>query len=122
LNAVKAQKLPGVANPLRMASAERVREATGSEPGSIGPVGFSGKLYVDHAAAHLADFVCGANEKDVHYTGTNWGRDLPEPASVDIRNVVKPAIPAPAARARWKLPAASKWAIFSSWASSTARP
>ena len=70
-----------------MASAERVREATGCEPGSIGPVGFAGKLYADHAAAHLADFVCGANEKDVHLTGVNWGRDLPEPRSHDIRNV-----------------------------------
>jgi prolyl-tRNA synthetase len=87
LNAIKAQKLPGVANPLRMASAERVREASGCEPGSIGPIGFAGRLYVDHAAAQLADFVCGANEKDVHYTGANWGRDLPEPHSVDIRNV-----------------------------------
>ncbi len=72
---------------LRMASAERVREATGCEPGSIGPIGFAGKIYVDHAAAHLADFVCGANEKDVHFTGVNWGRDLPEPRSYDIRNV-----------------------------------
>jgi prolyl-tRNA synthetase len=89
LNAIKAQKLPGVANPLRMAEAARVREATGCEPGSIGPVGYPGKLYVDHAAAALADFASGANEKDVHYTGTNWGRDLPEPTSHDIRNVVK---------------------------------
>jgi prolyl-tRNA synthetase len=89
LNAVKAQKLPGVASPLRMASAERVREATGCDPGSIGPVGFAGTLYVDHAAAHLADFVCGANERDVHFTGVNWVRDLPEPASHDIRNVQK---------------------------------
>jgi prolyl-tRNA synthetase len=87
LNAVKAQKLPGVANPLRMASAERVRQATGSEPGSIGPIGLTGTMYVDHAAAHLADFVCGANEKDVHLTGANWVRDLPEPQSRDIRNV-----------------------------------
>jgi prolyl-tRNA synthetase len=88
LNAIKAQKLPGVANPLRMASAERVRQATGCDPGSIGPVGFSGRLYVDHAAAQLADFVCGANEKDIHYTGVNWVRDLPEPKSVDLRNVL----------------------------------
>ncbi len=86
LNAVKSQKLPGVANPLRMSSADRVRTATGTEPGFIGPIGFSGKIYVDHAAAHLADFVCGANEKDVHFTGVNWGRDLPDSASVDIRN------------------------------------
>ncbi len=86
LNAVKSQKLAGVANPLRMAGAERIRAATGTEPGFIGPIGFKGTIYVDHAAAHAADFVCGANEKDVHFRGVNWGRDLPDPRSVDIRN------------------------------------
>ncbi len=86
LNAVKAQKLEGVANPLRMASPERVRAATGAEPGFIGPIGFAGRLYVDHAAANLADFVCGANERDLHYTGANWGRDLADVAGVDLRN------------------------------------
>jgi prolyl-tRNA synthetase len=87
LNAVKSQKLPGVASPLRMSSADRVRTATGTEPGFIGPIGFAGRIYVDHAAAHLADFVCGANEKDLHFRGVNWGRDLNEPQSVDLRNV-----------------------------------
>ena len=86
LNAVKSQKLDGVASPLRMAGAERIRAASGAEPGFIGPIGFPGKLYVDHAAAHLTDFVCGANEKDMHYRGVNWGRDLADPQSVDIRN------------------------------------
>jgi prolyl-tRNA synthetase len=86
LNAVKSQKLDGVASPLRMAGAERIRAASGAEPGFIGPIGFPGKVYVDHAAAHLADFVCGANEKDMHYRGVNWGRDLADPQSVDIRN------------------------------------
>ena len=86
LNAVKSQKLAGVANPLRMAGADRVRTATGTEPGFLGPIGFRGKVFVDHAAAHMADFVCGANEKDMHFRGVNWGRDLPEPKSVDIRN------------------------------------
>jgi prolyl-tRNA synthetase len=86
LNAVKSQKLDGVASPLRMAGAERIRVASGAEPGFIGPIGFPGKVYVDHAAAHLADFVCGANEKDMHYRGVNWGRDLADPQSVDIRN------------------------------------
>ena len=88
LNAVKAQKLPDVANPLRMASAERIRQASGSEPGSIGPIGFKGKIIVDLAAAKIADFICGANEKDQHFTGANWGRDLPEAAAADIRNIV----------------------------------
>ncbi|MGA2341701.1 MAG: proline--tRNA ligase [Steroidobacteraceae bacterium] len=94
LNAVKAQKLAGVANPLRMASAERVRQATGCDPGSIGPIGFAGKIYVDHAAAQLADFVCGANEPDMHFTGVNWVRDLPISGSHDLRNV-RPGDPSP---------------------------
>jgi len=87
LNALKAQKLPGVASPLRMASAERIRSTTGVEPGFIGPIGFPGPVYVDHAAAQMSDFVCGANEPDQHYTGVNWGRDLPSPHPSDIRNV-----------------------------------
>jgi prolyl-tRNA synthetase len=87
LNAVKSQKLDGVASPLKMAGTERIRVAAGAEPGFIGPVGFKGRIYVDYAAAHLADFVCGANEKDMHYRGVNWGRDLPDPSAVDIRNV-----------------------------------
>jgi prolyl-tRNA synthetase len=97
LNAVKSQKLPGVASPLRMASAERVRKATGVEPGFIGPIGFAGKIYVDYAAAHLADFVCGANEKDMHFRGVNWGRDLEEPQTADIRNAQR-GDPSPSGR------------------------
>jgi prolyl-tRNA synthetase len=89
LNAVKAQKLPGIASPLRMASAAAVQAATGCAPGSIGPVGLTGlRAYADHAALAMADFVCGANQQDVHYTGANWGRDMPEPAGADLRNVV----------------------------------
>jgi prolyl-tRNA synthetase len=97
LNAVKSQKLPGVANPLRMASAERVRQAIGAEPGFIGPIGFSGTIYVDYAAAHLADFVCGANEEDAHLRGVNWQRDLPDPQAVDIRNAQR-GDPSPSGR------------------------
>jgi prolyl-tRNA synthetase len=87
LNAVKAQKLPGVASPLRMASGATMAKA-GVEAGYIGPVGFNGKVYADHSALAMADFVCGANKKNAHLMGVNWGRDLPEPAAADIRNVV----------------------------------
>jgi prolyl-tRNA synthetase len=102
LNAVKSQKLDGVASPLKMAGAERIRAAAGAEPGFIGPVGFKGKIYVDHAAANLADFVCGANEKDMHYRGVNWGRDLPDQPSVDIRNVQE-GDPSPTGRGKLKI-------------------
>jgi prolyl-tRNA synthetase len=89
LNAIKAQKLPGVANPLRLASPEAVQAATGCEPGYLGPVGLSLPLYADHAALALADFVCGANERDTHLRGVNWQRDLPLPTAADLRNVVE---------------------------------
>jgi prolyl-tRNA synthetase len=88
LNALKAQKLPSVAKPLRMAEAGQITAATGCEPGSLGPVGSRIPVVADHAAAALADFVCGANRVDVHLTGVNWGRDLPEPTVADLRNVV----------------------------------
>ncbi|MFM8496005.1 MAG: proline--tRNA ligase, partial [Planctomycetia bacterium] len=89
LNAIKAQKLPGVASPLRMASREAVLAATGCEPGYLGPRGLTCPVYADHAALALADFVCGANKLDMHLTGVNWGRDLPEPMPADLRNVVE---------------------------------
>jgi prolyl-tRNA synthetase len=88
LNAVKAQKIAGIASPLTMADTETIRKATGSEPGSLGPVGLDLPIVYDHAVAALADFSCGANEVGKHLTGVNFGRDLPEPETVDIRNVV----------------------------------
>ena len=88
LNAVKAQKLAGVASPLTMADDATIRRATGSQAGSLGPVGLDLPVYFDHAVAALADFTCGANEAGYHYTGVNFERDLPLPETVDIRNVV----------------------------------
>ena len=88
LNAVKAQKIPGVASPLTMADAETVRKVTGCEPGFAGPIGLDIPVFYDHATADMADFVCGANESDMHYTGANTGRDIEAVATVDIRNVV----------------------------------
>jgi len=73
-----------VANPLHMASAERIARATGAEAGFIGPIGFRGRVYVDHSALALADFVSGANEKDMHFTGTNWDRDVQGMIAADI--------------------------------------
>jgi prolyl-tRNA synthetase len=88
LNAVKAQKLDGVAKPLRMSSNDTIAKATGAEPGFLGPVGFKGRIYADHSVVGLSDFVCGANKQDAHLTGVNWGRDLPEATAADIRNIV----------------------------------
>jgi prolyl-tRNA synthetase len=102
LNAVKAQKLPGVASPLKMANAESVRKATGTEPGYIGVVGLTCRVYADHAALALADFVSGANEKDMHYTGVNWDRDFQGAIAADLRNVVE-GDPSPSGKGQLKI-------------------
>jgi prolyl-tRNA synthetase len=90
LNAIKAQHLPGIATPLRLANDAEVIAAAGCRPGSIGPIGLAIPIWVDREAAAIADFVCGANEDGVHYVGANWERDLPLDRAriVDIRNVV----------------------------------
>ena len=87
-NDIKAEKLPGVKSPLAMASPEAIKEKLGANGGSLGPVGFKGKVYADFAVEKLADTVIGANEDDHHYTGFNFGRDCPEPEFADIRNVI----------------------------------
>ncbi|MCY3732267.1 MAG: proline--tRNA ligase [Rhodospirillaceae bacterium] len=88
LNSLKAEALEAVARPIRMLRAAEVRAAAGLEPGFLGPRGLGLPMYVDHAAAALSDFVCGANETDRHYTGVNWERDVPLPAPADLRNAV----------------------------------
>jgi prolyl-tRNA synthetase len=102
LNAIKAQKLPGVASPLRLATPEAVHAATGCEPGYLGPVGLTLRLYADHSALALADFTCGANERDMHLTGVNWERDLPLPTAADLRNVVE-GDPSPTGQGRLRI-------------------
>ncbi len=89
LNDIKAENLAGIAEPLTMATDEEIRRATGCPPGSIGPVNLPVPVIVDRAAAHLADFVCGANREGYHLTGVNWERDLPLGRVEDLRNVVE---------------------------------
>ncbi len=88
LNAIKAEKLPGIASPLRMAEEESVANACGAGFGSLGPVGLSLPVVVDRSAAALADFCCGANRDGYHYTGANWERDATLARVEDIRDVV----------------------------------
>ena len=89
LNDIKAEKLEGIASPLRFASEADIVTEIGCKPGSIGPVGLSIPLIIDHAASHIANFVSGANEDGKHLTGVNWDRDIENYQTADLRNVVK---------------------------------
>ena len=89
LNEVKASKIPGMAES-RFASEAEIKQACNAPAGYLGPVGVSADVTVvaDRTVANMADFVCGANDAGHHLTGVNWGRDLPEPLVLDIRNAV----------------------------------
>ncbi|HJW56370.1 MAG TPA: proline--tRNA ligase [Burkholderiaceae bacterium] len=89
LNEVKANKVAGLGN-YRFATEAEILEWFGTKPGYLGPIGAKKpiKVVADRTVANMSDFVCGANDEDFHYTGANWGRDLPEPVVADLRNVV----------------------------------
>ena len=89
LNAIKAEHLPEVAAPLRMAEEAEIRAALGAGAGSLGPVGANVPMIVDYDAAVIADFAAGANEDGYHYFNINWERDVPLPKVADLRNVVE---------------------------------
>jgi prolyl-tRNA synthetase len=88
LNEIKAQKIAGIRNPLTFAAPGDILTAFGANAGSLGPVGFAGRVVMDRTVAAMADFITGANDDDHHYTGVNIGRDFPEAEVADLRNVV----------------------------------
>ncbi|MCP3689068.1 MAG: proline--tRNA ligase [Gammaproteobacteria bacterium] len=87
LNPVKAEKLPGIAIPLKMADPEKIRTVLASDIGSLGPVGIGITTYVDNSASFASNFTCGANANDRHHINVNWGRDCEDPTTADIRCV-----------------------------------
>ncbi|MGZ3159581.1 MAG: proline--tRNA ligase [Burkholderiaceae bacterium] len=89
LNEVKASKVAGLAD-YRFATEAEIVEWFGAPPGYLGPIGTAKpvRIVADRTVLAMSNFVCGANESDFHFTGANWGRDLPEPIVADLRNVV----------------------------------
>ncbi|MFZ2302321.1 MAG: proline--tRNA ligase [Gallionella sp.] len=87
LNEIKAGKVLG---GFRFATDDEIHRNMNCRAGYIGPVGGKVRMLADRAAAALSDFICGANDDGFHYTGVNFGRDVPlDEANVhDLRNVV----------------------------------
>ncbi len=91
MNEVKANKVPGLQAGFRFSTLEEIDDHFGCKPGYLGLINLRKpvKVVADREVAVMRDWICGANEPDFHYTGVNWGRDLPEPELVaDLRNVV----------------------------------
>ncbi|MGD9586617.1 MAG: proline--tRNA ligase, partial [Brachymonas sp.] len=92
MNEVKVGKIPGLDQGFRFATETEIVEHFGCRPGYLGPLRLQKPVHLvaDREVAVMADWICGANQPDVHLTGVNWGRDLPEPELVaDLRNVVE---------------------------------
>ena len=90
MNEIKVGKLPGLAD-FRFATVPEIEDHFGTKPGYLGPISMlkPANVVVDREVAVMSNWICGANAPDIHMTGVNWGRDLPEPSLVaDIRNVV----------------------------------
>lgn len=92
MNEIKVGKVPGLDNGFRFATNAEIVEHFGTKPGYLGPIDLKKPVRVvaDREVAVMSDWICGANEEDFHFTGVNWGRDLPEPEAVaDLRNIVE---------------------------------
>jgi prolyl-tRNA synthetase len=90
LNEIKVGKLDGLKGGFRFATEAEILDTFGCKPGYLGPIGTRRPVRVvaDRTVANMSDFVSGANDEGYHYTGVNWGRDLPEPVVADVRSVV----------------------------------
>jgi prolyl-tRNA synthetase len=67
----------------RPATEDEIRKTFGADPGSIGPIGFSGEILADEALRE-GQFVTGANRTGWHLRGVEHGRDF-EARFADIR-------------------------------------
>jgi prolyl-tRNA synthetase len=81
LNEPKLQAVLG--SDFQPATEEEIKQAFGADPGSLGPIGFSGDVIADEALRD-GQFVAGANRTGWHLRGVEAGRDF-DPRFADIR-------------------------------------
>ena len=75
--------LSALGSDFRPATEEEIRQAFGSDPGSIGPIGFDGEVVADETL-EVGQYVAGANRTGVHLRGVEAGRDY-QPRFADLR-------------------------------------
>jgi len=75
VNEIGLARQLGVAEIL-LASDAAVKEATGTEIGFVGPVGFEGRIVADPDATAVPNAIAGARQTPYHYKNVNHGRDF----------------------------------------------
>lgn len=72
---------------VRPAHTEELKEITGADAGSIGPVGFKGKIIADNRLKDANNMFSGANKNDYHIGGIDFTRDVKDVEYFDLRTV-----------------------------------
>lgn len=94
INEIKVQNVHPCYN-LQLASEEKIRQITGSNPGYVGPVdSLNIPIYADLEIKNLKNIVCGANEESYHYINVNPEKDFKVNGYFDLR-FVEPGEPCP---------------------------
>ncbi len=85
VNPVKVKNLLKMTNPPLMLTDDEVREASGANPGSCGPVGLKIPVYADNGIQGLKNYIVGANEDGFHLKNVNHDRDYKVAQFADLR-------------------------------------
>ena len=84
---VNETKLEKVLGGVRPAHPDELKAITGADAGSIGPVGFEGRIIADLRLKDLNNMFSGANKNDYHIGGIDFMRDVSGAEFFDLRTV-----------------------------------
>ncbi|MCL4548062.1 MAG: proline--tRNA ligase [Bacteroidetes bacterium] len=73
---------------VRPAHSEELKEISGADAGSIGPIGFKHRIIADNLLKGGNNLYSGANKNDYHLGGIDLQRDVPKVEYFDLRTVV----------------------------------
>lgn len=79
--------LGGKGGNVRPGHPDELKEITGADAGSIGPVGFSGRIIADLRLKDANNMFSGANKNDYHIGGIDFMRDIKNVEYADLRFV-----------------------------------
>ncbi len=85
VNETKLESVLGCA--VRPGHPDELKEITGADAGSIGPIGFKHKIIADLRLENANSLYSGANKNDFHIGGIDLKRDVPNIEYYDLRTV-----------------------------------
>lgn len=85
VNETKLEKVLG--GNIRPAHPDELKEISGADAGSIGPIGFKGRIIADNRLKDANNMFSGANKNDYHVGGIDFKRDIPTVEYDDFRIV-----------------------------------